>query len=132
MNLRHRADGRARVFGGGLLLDGDGGRQPVDLIDVGLLHHLQKLARIGGERLHIAALAFGVDGVEGERRFARAGQPREHDELVARNGEVDVLEIMLARAADGDCLVLTWASSNALSTAAAACFLLLAMSRELA
>ena len=97
-----RADGRARVFGGRLLLDGDGGGEPVDLVDVGLLHHLQKLARIGRKRLDIAALPLRVDRVEGERGFARAGKAGEHHELVARNRQVDVLQIVLARPAHGD------------------------------
>ena len=96
------ADGRARVLRGRLLLDRDRRRQPVDLVDVGLLHHLEELARIGRERLDIAALALGIDRVEGERGFARAGQAGEHDELVARDRQIDVLEIVLARAAHGD------------------------------
>ncbi len=40
-------DGRARVAAGGLLLDRDGGREAVDMLDVRLLHHLQELARVG-------------------------------------------------------------------------------------
>jgi hypothetical protein len=92
----------ARVPRGGLLLDGDGGREAVDLVHVRLLHHLQELARIGRERLHIAALALGIDRVEGERGLAAPGQAREHDELVLRDRQVDVLEIVLARAADRD------------------------------
>ena len=72
------------------------------MIDVRLLHHLEKLPRIGGERFHIAALALGIDGVERERRLARARQAGEHHELVARDREVDVLEIVLARAAHRD------------------------------
>jgi hypothetical protein len=75
------------------------GDRPVDLVDVGLLHQLQELARIGRQRLDIAALALGVDGVEGQRGFARARQPGEHHQLVARDVDVDVLEIVLARAA---------------------------------
>ncbi len=100
VDLGDGADGRARVLRGGLLLDRDRRRQAVDLVDVGLLHHLQELARIGRQRLDVAPLSLGVDGVEGERGFARAGQPREHHELVARDFEIDVLEIVLARAAN--------------------------------
>ena len=66
------ADRRARIARCGLLLDRNGGRQAVDLVDVGLLHHFQKLAGIGRERLHIAALALGIDRVKRERGFARA------------------------------------------------------------
>ena len=86
---------------GGLLLDGDGRRQAVDLVDVRLLHHLEELAGIGRQALDIAALALGIDGVEGERRLAGAGQAGHHDQLVARQVEIDVLEIVLARAANG-------------------------------
>ena len=84
------------------MLDGDGGGEAVDLVDVRLLHHLQELPRIGRQALDVAALALGVDGIEGERGFARAGQPGEHHELVARDIEVDILEVVLAGAADRD------------------------------
>src|SRR5204862_230986 len=54
------------------------------------------------ERFDVAALAFGVDRVERQRRFSRAREPRDDDELVARDLEVDVLEVMLAGAPDDD------------------------------
>ena len=57
------------------MFDRDGGREAVDLVEVRLLHHLQELAGIGRERFHVTALALGVDGVEGERGFARAREP---------------------------------------------------------
>src|SRR5262249_14356666 len=60
------------------------------------------VAGIGRERFHVTALALGVDGVEGERGFARAREPGEHHQPVARDFEIDVLEIVLARAADRD------------------------------
>jgi hypothetical protein len=85
-----------------LLLDRDGGRQAVDLVDIRLLHHLEELAGIGRQRLDVAALALGIDRVEGERGLARAGQAGQHDEAVARQVDVDVLEIVLAGAANGD------------------------------
>ncbi len=44
-------DGRARVAAGGLLLDRDGRGEAVDMLDIRLLHHLQELAGVGGERL---------------------------------------------------------------------------------
>src|SRR5262249_51695406 len=42
----------------------------------------------------------GIDRIEGERRLARAREPGEYDQLVARNLDVDILEVVLARAAD--------------------------------
>ncbi len=60
VDLGHRADGGARVVAGGLLLDGDRRRQAFDQIDVGLVHQLQELARVGAQAFDVAALAFGV------------------------------------------------------------------------
>ena len=100
VDLGDGADGRARIARGGFLLDGDGGREAVDLVDVRLLHHLQELPRVSRQALDVAALALGIDGVEGKRGFAGAGQPGEHHELVAGNVEIDILEVVLAGAAD--------------------------------
>ena len=53
-----RADGGARIVRAGLLLDGDRRRQPLDAVDVRLVHHRQELARVGRQRLDVAALAL--------------------------------------------------------------------------
>src|SRR5205807_1737742 len=75
-------------------------RQPLDRIDVRLLHLLQELARVGRERFDVAALAFGINRVEGERGLARARKPGDNDQAIAWNLKVDILEIVLARALD--------------------------------
>ena len=105
VDLGDGADRRARVLGGRLLLDRDGGGEPLDRVHVRLLHLLEELAGVGGERLDIAALAFSIDGVEGERGLARSGQPGDHHELVAGELEIDGLEIVLAGSADDDPVV---------------------------
>ena len=115
VDLGDGADRRARIARGRLLLDRDGRRQAVDLVDVRLLHHLEELAGIGRQALDIAALALGIDRVEGERRFARAGQAGHHDQRVARQVEIDVLEIVLARAANGKVFVVGHGRSAASS-----------------
>ena len=102
VDLRRRADGGARRLGRVLLLDGDGGGEPVDVVDVGLLHALEELPRVRGERLDVAPLALGVDRVEGERGLARAGRPRDDREGAPRDLEVEALEVVLPRAADDD------------------------------
>ncbi len=102
VDLGDGADRRARVLRGRLLLDRDRGRQAGDEIDVRLLHQLEELARVGRQALDVATLAVGVDGIEGERALAGAGQPGDHHQPVARQIEVDRAEIMLARAADAD------------------------------
>ena len=100
VDLGDGADRRARVRAGRLLLDGDRRRQAVDQIDVRLLHLLEELPRVRRQRLDVAALPFGVDRVEGERGLARARQAGDDDQLVAREVDVDVLEVVDAGAAD--------------------------------
>ena len=102
VNLRHGADRGPGVVAGALLLDGNGGREPFDRIDVGLAHLFKELTGIGRERLDVPSLPLGIDRVEGQRRFARPAQPRDHDELVARDRHVDVLEIVLSRPFNDD------------------------------
>ena len=100
VDLGDRPDRRAGVAGGALLVDRDGGRQALDEVDVGLVHLAQELPGVGRQRLHVPALALGVDGVEGEGRLARARQAREHDQPVARQLQGDVLEVVLTSTAD--------------------------------
>ena len=95
-------DGRAGPGGGGALLDGDGRRESFDEVHVGALEAVEELAGVRGKAFDVFALAFGVEGVEGEGRFAGAAGAGEDDELVAGDGDVDVLEIVLARAFDAD------------------------------
>ncbi len=102
VNLGHRADRRARVARGRLLLDRDRRRQTLDGVDVGLLHLVEELPRVRGQRLHVAALALREEGVEGERGLAGAGNAGDHHQPVARDGDVDVGQVVLARAADQD------------------------------
>ena len=102
VDLGDGAHGRARIVRRRFLFDRDRGGQALDVVDVGFLHHREKLPRIGGERLDVAALAFRIDGVERERRLARARQPGDHDQAVAGQVEVDVAQVVGACAADPD------------------------------
>ena len=96
VDLGDGADRGAGVSAGRLLVDGDGRRQALDEVDVGLVHLPEELAGVGGKRFDVAPLALGVDGVEGQRALARPGQTGEHDELVAGQLEVDALEVVFA------------------------------------
>jgi hypothetical protein len=66
VDLGDGADRRAGVVPGRLLLDRNGRREPLDAVHVGLFHQPEELPGIGGQRLDVAALAFGIDGVERE------------------------------------------------------------------
>ena len=62
--------GGSRIARGVLLLDRDGRRESINFIHVRFFDALQKLPRVRRERLNIAALSFGVDGVEGQRTLS--------------------------------------------------------------
>jgi hypothetical protein len=100
VDLGRGADCRARVADAVLLPDGNRRRDAVDAIDVGLLHPLEELPRVSGQRFDISALAFGVDRVESERRLPRSAHTGDDDQLAGGQRDVDVLEVVRARAAD--------------------------------
>ena len=64
VDLRDRADGRARVPVGRLLIDRDSGAQALDEVDVWTIDLPEELPRVRRERLHVAALPLGEDRVE--------------------------------------------------------------------
>jgi hypothetical protein len=97
-----RADRRARIPARRLLIDRDRRREALDDVDVGLVHLPEELAGVGGQRLDISTLPLGVDRVEGEARLARSRNAGEHDQLVARQFDVHVLEVVFAGTSDDD------------------------------
>ena len=102
VDLGDGADGGAGIAGGGLLLNADGRRQAAQQIDVGLLHLPHELAGIAGQGLDVAALPLGIESVEGQRTFAGAADAGEDDQLVARQVQVDIVQVVLPGAADDD------------------------------
>ena len=102
VDLSGGAHGGTRVLRRGLLVDRHRRRQTVDAVEVGLAHLTEEHARVAREALDVAALTLGVHGVERETRLARSRQSRDDHELVARDGHVDVLQIVLARTLDDD------------------------------
>jgi hypothetical protein len=102
VDLGHRAHRRARILGHRFLLDRDRRRQAFDRVDVGLLDLRQELPGVGRERLDVAPLPLGEEGVEGERRLPRPRHAGDHHQPVPGDLEVEVLEVVLARAADDD------------------------------
>src|SRR5690349_19738812 len=100
-----RPDGRARVPAGALLIDRDGRREPVDLVDVGLLHLPEELAGIGAQALDVPALALRIDRIEGEAGLAGTTQSGDDDEAIAGEGDRDVLEVVFARSAHDELIL---------------------------
>ena len=93
------ADRRARARRAALLLQRHRRRQAVDGVDLGHADLVDQPARIGRHRLEVAPLRLGVERAEGQRRLARARDAGEHHQRVARDVDVDVLQVVLARAA---------------------------------
>ena len=102
VDLGDRPDGAPRAGRAGLLVDRNGRRQAVDQIDVGPLELVEELAGVARKALDVPPLTLGVDGVEGQRALARSAHPREHHEPVARQVDVDPLEVVHPRSPDPD------------------------------
>ena len=102
VDLGEGADGRAGGADVVFLLDGDGGRDAFDGIDVRFVHAVEELPDVGREGLDVAALALGVEGVEGERGFAGAGGAGDDGEFAERDLQIEVLEVVLAAAVEAD------------------------------
>ena len=100
IDLGQRRDRALAAAARGALLDRDRRRNAEDRIDVGPRGGLHELARVGVERFEVAALALGEHDIECKRRFAAAGHAGDDGEPVARNLDVDVLEIVLAGVVD--------------------------------
>ena len=102
VDLRYCAHRGTGVVGNPFLVDGDGRREALDVVDVGLVHPAQELAGVGRERLDVAALALCVDGVESQGTLAGSGYSGDHHQLFAGDGDLYVLEVVFARAFDVD------------------------------
>ena len=102
VDLRGRADSRAAAGRGVLLLDRHRRRDAFDRVHERLGHPLEELLGVGRQRLDVAPLPLGVEGVEGERALARPRRAGDHREGAPRQLDGDPLEIVLPRVADDD------------------------------
>jgi hypothetical protein len=63
---------------------------------------VHKLPRIGRKRFHIAPLPLGKNRIERQRRLPRPRHAGEDDQLVLRQRQLDVFEVVDFGAGDGD------------------------------
>ena len=104
INLRDRADGAARVASAGLLLDRNRRSQPGDRVNFRLGYLSQKLPRVAGQRFDVPPLPLGVKRVKRQRTLPRSADPGHHDQLVLRQLQRNIAQVMLPRTADNDLL----------------------------
>ncbi len=102
VNFSGSRDGRTGVRAAGALLDRDCGRQSLYIINVRFLQLVQELAGVRGKRFDVLPLAFGEKGIEGEGRLPRTARTGKNHQLVPRNIEGEVLEIVLPRPNNAD------------------------------
>ena len=98
----HRADRRARGAYRIGLIDGNRGRDPVDSVHQRLVHAIQELPCIGGKCLDVTSLPFGIQGIENQRGLSRPADAGDHDQLIEREIEIEIFQVVLAGAADAD------------------------------
>ena len=91
VNFGRGRDCRSWIRTGAALLDRNGRGEAFDKIDVRLFHLIEKLAGISRKAFHVAALSFGIERVEGKRRFPRPAQAAYHDDFLTRNFHVEIL-----------------------------------------
>src|SRR5438477_2966822 len=113
VQLGHRADRGARSAHRVGLVDGDRRRDAFHGVDLRPVHAVQELPRVRAERFHVAPLPFGIERIEDERGLVRAPTAGDDDELAARDRQGQILQVVLAGAADdngvaGDLLLLHW------------------------
>ncbi len=102
VELRHRAHRRARGAHRVGLVDRNRRWHAFDAVHRRAVHAVEELAGVSREGLHVPALPLGVERVEHQRGLARAAGAGHHGELTGADVQVEVLEVVLAGAADAD------------------------------
>src|SRR5207244_2781690 len=106
VDLRHCADGRAGSLDGVRLLNGDRGRDTADIVNARLVHAVEELPHVRAERFDITSLAFSVNRLECETRFAAAARAGDDGQFSQWKIDVDSFEIVLACAANLNAIIL--------------------------
>ena len=78
VKLGHRADGGTRGSDRPALIDGDGRRNALNAFNIGLIHPIEKLPRIGGKAFDVPPLTLRVENVEGQCGFSRPTHARDN------------------------------------------------------
>jgi hypothetical protein len=102
IDLGCRSNGRAGIFDGVLLFDGNGWRNAMDGFHVRPVHLFEKLPGIRREGLNVAPLTLCEEGVKGQGRFTGARNACDDRDLPSRDPAGDVFQVMRFCADDFD------------------------------
>src|SRR5262245_64750722 len=80
----------------------DRSREAVDAVGLRLVEPFEKLPRVKRKALDVSPLTFGVERIEGETCLAATADTANDHQLVLRNIEVDVLEVVDGHASQFD------------------------------
>src|SRR4029450_2062522 len=108
VDLRHGADGRARALDWVRLFDCDRRRDTADVVYARLVHAVEKLPHIGAECFDVTSLAFGVNRLECQTRFAAAAGTCDDRQFPQRKIDIDSFEIVLAGPANLNVILRAW------------------------
>jgi hypothetical protein len=84
------------------LFDRDRRGNAANVVHSRFVHAVEELSHIRAERLDVPALAFGVNGFEGQARFAAAARARNNRQFAEWKIDINVFEIVLAGAPNYD------------------------------
>ena len=104
VELGHGTKGRAHARHAGALMQCERRRHVQYLVHLGVFGLRQATSSIGAERFQVATRALGIKNSQCQRTLARARHAGNTHELSQRNIDIDVLEVMDARATHLDSL----------------------------
>ena len=96
----HGSDRRTSAGGEGTFAERDGGGKPGEFADRGSTELAEVLPRPRRERPEEPVLPLPNEGVEDQRCLSGSGRPHHRDPLAVRQVEIDLLKVVLRRAAE--------------------------------
>ena len=105
VDLRDRGHRAARILIARTLVDADRRLEPFDQVDVGTLPLMKELAGVDRERLDVLALPLGKHRVQRQTALARTARAGDHHQTIARDVQVDVLQVVDAGSANANRVV---------------------------
>ena len=107
LNLGNGANRGTGVMACRFLIDRNRRRQPFDGIHIWLINLTEELPCVGRQTLDVTALTLSKNCVESERALTTATHTRKDHQLIARDGDVDVFEVVLTSTTHSNHIVLS-------------------------